>query len=273
MAKVCTSDGEFEPAKEDHRYKGIEGAFIRYISQRPNYYRAIYIRRGDDVYWYRAGRHNVEDRLEAPSDLSSAASVGQTPSGVDAMEQFRHPRYMKSTSPRYLREVLSARTLIPHKQMILVSPSLTKTLISPVGLIGLLISRVQQFGGYVTIITRPPRSSDIDAYRSFASRGIELHFHEQLNSRLYYFEVDAKQLDSEMSHVKSIGIVGSSELTEKSLNIVPSRAGEEYCLPDSVSEELCYEISEDDLEGAMEYCLDLASSTIDFETYIAQLNC
>lgn len=266
MAKVCDSEGGFEPAKEDHRFKGIEGGFIRYVSQRPNYYRAIYIRRGEDVYWYRAGRHQVEDRLEAPVELVVSGEIGGTPAGVDIMEKHRHPRYTKSARPRFLREVIASRTLIPHKHLVLVSPCLTKTMIAPTGPIGLLTDRMQQFGGYVTVITRPPRDSDIDAYRWFSSRGVELRLHSNLNARLYYFEVDDKQLDRELSHIKSMAIIGSAELTESSFNFpAPGGMAEKI-----VSEELCYEIAEDDIEGAMEFCLELTDATVDFDTFIAQ---
>lgn len=267
MAKICGADGSFEPAKEDHRFKGIEGGFIRYISQRPNYYRAIYIRRGDDVYWYRAGRHHVEDRLEPPADLVVVGEVGASPAGVDAMEKHRYPRYTKSVRPRYLREVIASRTLIPHKHLVLVSPSLTKTMIAPTGPIGILTDRAQQLGAYVTVITRPPRDSDIEAYRWFASRGVELRLHSNLNARLYYFEVDSKRLDSELAHIKSIAIIGSAELTESGFNYVGSGAQQ---IISSVTEELCYEIAESDIEGAMEFCLELTDATVDFDTFIAQ---
>lgn len=263
MAKVCNAVGEFEPAMDDHRYKGIDGGFIRYISQRPSYYRAIYVRRGEDIFWYRAGRHQVEDRLQPPREPIVGLPIGATPEGVDAAENHRNPRYTKSMRPRFLREVLSSRSLIPHKSLILVSPKLTANVISPAGVIGRLTDRVQELGGLVTVITRPPKDSDIGAYRWFASRGVDLRFHDRLNARLYYFEVNDQQLDRELSHIRTMAIVGSAELTERGLN---------YQIADgsAADEELCYEIGEDDIDGAMEFCLDLADTTVDFSTYVAQ---
>lgn len=265
MAKVCNSQGEFEIARDDHEYKGIPGGYIRYISQRPNYYRAIYIRRGDDIFWYRAGRHEVEDRLAAPAEPLQGVPVGATPDGTDLMEGHRHPRYTKSLRPRFLREVIAARSLIPHRQLILVSPRLTASTIGPLGPVGRLTDRAMELGGKVTVITRPPRDTEIGAYRWFASRGIDLLFHDKLNARLYYFEVDTDQLDSEMSKVRSIAVVGSAELTERGLN-------QQLPEGEAPDEELCYEIAEEDIEGAMEFCLELTDGTIDLAGYLMQRN-
>lgn len=265
MAKICNAQGEFEVAKDDHEYKGIQGGFIRYISQRPNYYRAIYIRRGGDIYWYRAGRHEVEDRLQPPPEPLGGTKLAPAPEGVDAMEAHRNPRYMKSLRPRFLHEVIAARSLIPHSQLILVSPRLTGTMIGPLGPVGKLVARAKEFGAQVTVITRPPRDREITHYRWFVSRGVDLLFHEKLNARLYYFEVDEKQLDPELAHIRSIAVVGSAELTELGLN-------QNLSDREVAQEELCYEIADDDIEGAMEFCLDLTSDAIDFTGYVARRN-
>lgn len=265
MAKVSNAEGDFEPAQDDHRYKGIGGAFIRYISRQPHYYRAIYIRRGADVYWYRAGRHNIEDRLQPPGEPLSGIQLGLTPEGTDAAAAHRHPRYTKSMRPRFLREVIYSRSLVPHRNLILVSPRLTTSLIAPTGAIGRLTDRAQQSGCSVTVITRPPIPREVEGFRWFASRGVDLMFHERLNARLYYFEVNEDQLDRELSHIRTIAIIGSAELTEAGLNAQ---------LPEgkTADEELCYEIAEDDVEGAIEFCLELTDETVDFRTYVATLN-
>lgn len=264
MAKVCNNQGEFEIARDDHEYRGIAGGYIRYISQRPNYYRAIYIRRGDDIFWYRAGRHEVEDRLAPPPELQGVP-LGATPPGVDLVEDHRHPRYTKSLRPRFLREVIAARSIVPHRQLILVSPRLTTSAIGPLGPVGRLTDRAVELGAKVTVITRPPRDADINAYRWLAARGTELLFHSRLNARLYYFEVDEAKLDPELSNVKSIAVVGSAELTEAGLNQQPAQG-------ETADEELCYEIGEDDIDGAMEFCLELTDGTIDLQGYLAQRN-
>ncbi len=89
--------------------------------------------------------------------------------------------------------------------------------------------------------------------------------HESLNARLYYFDVDVENLDPEMTGVRSIAVVGSAELTEQGLNN-QLRVGE------TADEELNYEIAEDDMDGAMEFCLELTGRSVDLGTYILQRN-
>ena len=39
LSKVIGSGGEFEADADDHRYKGIDGAWIRYVSRQTTAYR------------------------------------------------------------------------------------------------------------------------------------------------------------------------------------------------------------------------------------------
>src|SRR3954449_2651005 len=73
--KLFEGDGSFRPDINDHRYHGIEGAWIRYVSQGRSAFRVIYIKKGDEIFLYRAGQHSVEDNLAPPHDLSVAAQV------------------------------------------------------------------------------------------------------------------------------------------------------------------------------------------------------
>ncbi len=63
-------DGSFRPHRDDHRYDGIKDAWIRYVSRGTTAYRVIFIRKGPDIFLYRAGNHAVEDNLKAPDTLS-----------------------------------------------------------------------------------------------------------------------------------------------------------------------------------------------------------
>ena len=55
LSKVLGRDGSFRLDRDDHRFHGIEDAWIRVVSRGNTAYRVIYIRRGRDVYLYRAG--------------------------------------------------------------------------------------------------------------------------------------------------------------------------------------------------------------------------
>lgn len=261
LSKTVGADGGFEADADDHRYRGIEDGWIRYVSRQSTAYRAIFLRRGEDIYWYRAGSHSIEDRLQPPRDLTAAVMIGETPSGLDVMTVHRNPRYLKASEPRLLREVIASRVLVPHRNVALVTPRISASLFSPVGLIGRLISGVLEYGGTVSIITKPPSQRDLAQYRWLVDRGVDLLVHPRVNARMALFEVNDEQLDVEMINVGSMCVVGSSELTEAGLGLVGAQ---------DVHEELCYEILGDDLDGSNEYILKLADDALSLEVYIQQ---
>jgi hypothetical protein len=261
LEKVITPDGAFVPDADDHRFHGAEGAWIRYVSRQTTAYRAIFIRRGTDIYWYRAGGHSIEDRFRTPRDLAVAAEAGKAPVGLDALTEYRNPHYTKSTHPRYLREVLATRILVAHRNVVLISPTISTNLAAPDGLVGQLINSVIEYEGTVTMITRPPAHRNLSQYRWLAARGVDLLVHQHVNARLFYFEVNSERIHPDLSHHKSIALIGSAELTPKGLNT--GLVGEE---PD---EELCYEIAFDDLDGSYEFVLHLTDRALDLETYVA----
>ncbi|WP_320195587.1 hypothetical protein RMR10_001450 [Agrobacterium rosae] len=260
LSKVINSRGEFESNPDDHPYDGIDGAWIRYVSAKRSAYRAIFVKRGSDVYWYRAGEHSVEDNLSKPSKLDSAVPIGSAPAGAEALADYQHPRYVKSTQPRLLREVLSSRIPIPHREITLVSPNITLDLTHPNELLGRLIQSVIDNGGNVTAITSPPPPKSVWMYRTLASRGVELLIHPNLNARLYIFEVDKNNRQPEFDHHASAALIGSAELTRAGLNV-----GE---LPVPSKEELCYEIDSSDIDGALHFSLHLLDGSEDLETHL-----
>lgn len=259
LGKIVGAGGEFEADADDHRYRGIDNGWIRYVSRQSTAYRAIFLRRGNDIYWYRAGSHSIEDRLGAPQELVAAAVIGETPAGLDTLTSHRNSRYLKTSEPRLFREVLASRVLVPHSNVALVTPRLSTTLFSPGGLIGRLINSVIEFGGSVTVITKPPNARDLSQYRWLATRGVDLLVHRKINARLFLFEVDRDRLDREMAHLGSIAVVGSSELTEEGLGLAGSSEGHE---------ELCYEVASDDLDGSMEFLVKLAGDALSLEDHL-----
>jgi hypothetical protein len=260
LSKVIGSDGEFASDADDHRYNGIEGGWIRYISRQNTAYRAIFIRRGSDIYWYRAGGHSIENRLQSPRELVASVTFGEVPAGLDLLTSHRNPRYLKTSEPRLLREVLASRVLVPHRSISFITPRLSPTLFnSPGGLIGRLISSVLESSGTVTLITKPPNARELTQYRWLVSRGVDLLVHRFVNARLFLFEIDRDRLHSELTHLDSVGVIGSSELTEAGLGL--SDATE-------IHEELCYEIAGNDLDGSMEFLLKLAGDALSLENHL-----
>jgi hypothetical protein len=72
LKSVFDAKADFRVGDGDHRYKGIEDAWIRKVSGGSSAYRLIYIRKNNDIYLYRAGQHSIEDNLAAPKSLDSS---------------------------------------------------------------------------------------------------------------------------------------------------------------------------------------------------------
>ncbi|NZA27727.1 hypothetical protein H0E84_15205 [Luteimonas sp. SJ-92] len=263
LSKIVDGSGDFVPDADDHDYDGIEDARIRYISRGRTAFRAIFVRRDGHIYWYRAGNHSIEDRLQPPTRLDRAIEVRAAPQLVDLHAQYAFPNYLKSTEQRLLREVIASRVLVPHRSLTLVTPRISDQLFSPIGLIGRLISSVIELGGSVTLITAPPSERELRSYRWLVQRGVDLLVHPELNVRFLLFEVDHSNLDQEMRHIDSIAIIGSAELTQAGLG--DGAAG-------AIKEELCYQIGPDDLDGSSHFILHLADKALDLETHIRRSN-
>lgn len=86
LSKVLDSQGHFPSDSEDHRYEGIVDAWIRYVSMGGAAIRVVYIRKGQDVFLYRAGPHSVEDNLPKPKAGAEVVAV-LTPS-LDLAAQY-----------------------------------------------------------------------------------------------------------------------------------------------------------------------------------------
>jgi hypothetical protein len=260
LSKILTNDGGFAPDSDDHPYKGVPDLWIRYVSAGNSAYRAIFVRKGVDIYWYRAGEHSVENNLRSPATLAAAVPVAASPIETDVLGEHTRSRYLKSSHPRLLRELIGSRRLVPHKTLTMVSPRISLPLVAPTGDVGRLIDSVFEFGGAVSIITRPPGIRSLDQYNWLAARGVELLIHETVNARLFCFEVDREQLSDATGDKRSIAVVGSAEITNESLNISSASPCEE---------ELCYEIGEDDFDGSHQFIYHLVDAAVPFAVYRA----
>lgn len=258
LTKVIDSDGDFVIDGDDHRYEGISDAWIRYVSRSRTAYRVIFIRKGSEIYLYRAGEHAIEERLSAPKEM---VGIGvRDEEAKDASEKVQRPlsRYLKSCHERFLRDAVAPRRLIPHKSITLVSPFISTSILGPFSLLGEIASEVLANGRPVTIITLPPKADRLGEYELLAERSFHFLFHERLHSKLYLFETDRDQLSYHQQGVKDLVIIGSANLTEAGWNLGRNT---------DVQEELCYEIDSEDLDDAWDYLSRLTAAANDLDTY------
>ena len=255
--KVLGTNGAFRHDADDHRYHGIADAWIRYVSAGRTAFRVIYIRRQDDVLLYRAGPHSIEENLKSPPHgallvgVSDAAAVAE-PAPKGALEDPHVKRFWQNGRKRLLRNFLLGRRLMPHKEILLISPYVSLSLFERPHRFGTAIDNLVEDGAKVTLVTRWPAAAELEAYRELEARGIALLFHETLHAKLYIFSVrpDANKYRDQFHDA---AVIGSANLTEMGFGFDEK----------NFNEELCYELPLSAHEGAMEFAYQIANDSVD----------
>ena len=146
------------------------------------------------------------------------------------------------------------RRMIPHKEIVLVSPILSFAALSSTQRFGMVLDDLMEEGSTVTLVTRPPATKeDLQPFLDLEARGIKLAFHNRLHAKLYLFEVaeNATALN-DGKVVPNVAIVGSADLTEEGMGFVEPSL-----------EELCYELPDAAYDHALEFVLQLVHDSDD----------
>lgn len=265
LQKTLHPNGNFRPDADDHRYEGINDAWIRYVSRGRTAYRVIYLRSGANIYLFRAGTHNVEDRLAGPvpADMEAAVSVMQAgpelAAAVPAMPA-RAPRQAPKRpinrfrrhvpTPQINREIFSRRNL-PHKDIWLVAPFIDDHLFAPTAAFGKLLLDQVEDGASVVIITAPPKDRKIEWMEKLAERQVSIFVYPRLHTKLYCFVFDEnRRYEPGLrggDQYSSLILLGSANLTSVGMALETQR----------VNEELCYVVPEDEIGYVESYVLEL----------------
>ncbi len=265
LKKTLYPDGNFRPDTNDHRYEGIEGAWIRYVSRSRTAYRVIYLHRGDNIYLFRAGEHSVEDRLTAPAVGVVEAAVPVLESGLDVADALAtiptqeasqaptHPinRFKRNVPmPQISHEIFSRRNL-PHKDIWLVAPFVNGDLFAPTAAFGKLLLDQVEDGARVVLITAPPKDKRIDWMENLAERQVDIYVYPRLHTKLYCFVFDdSRRYEPGLrdgSRYSSLILLGSANLTSVGMALDDGRC----------NEELCYVVPEDEIGFVEEYVIEL----------------
>ena len=265
LKKTLRPDGSFRSDVDDHRYEGVEDAWIRYVSRGRTAYRVIYLRSGDNIYLFRAGVHSIEDRLVAPAVDAVVAAVPVAEIGrkdtvaADTMS-IREPtrasdyfvnRFKRNVpTPQIRREIFSRRNL-PHRDIWLVVPFVNGDLVAPTATFGQLLLDQAEDGASVVLITAPPKDKNISWMERLAERQVSIFVYPRLHTKLYCFVFDEKRRDEpgmrNGDRYSSLILLGSANLTSVGMAL-----DEDRC-----NEELCYAVPEDAIGYVESYVAEL----------------
>lgn len=261
LNQIIDDQGSFKPGKDDHRYHGIENAWIRYISGGTTAYRLIFIQNGDDVHLYRAGQHSIEDKLTKPTGLDKSISVS-TFAVSDAKKYTQYPAYddgtlLKSKNEVLLSKTITALTHVGHKEIYLVSPFISDGVLDKFSPFGRFLDKMIEDGADVYLITAPPIQSKISYFQTLAERNINVYFYKNLHAKLYIFEIDQATLNQYTKDTTDTAILGSANLTDMGLAFSGTGG----------NEELCYRLPISKYTEAKDYVYWLVSHSEDLITY------
>lgn len=271
LRRTLSDQGTWTQHNEDHRYRDIENAWIRYVSTGSPAYRVIYIRSGGDIYLYRAGPHSVEDRLPVPRarDYAEAVAVDADGGEVEAVRRMidsaestvmAPTRFVGSRRNGAIHRSLVGRRNLPHKEIWLVSPIVDPAVLRPTASLGGVLAAQVEDGASVSIVTSLPHDRDIAWMEDLEARDMGVFVHPRLHTKLYCFVFDESRRFArgvpEDASAGSLIMVGSVDLTEQVLG------ADEI---DDVIEELCYLPPEEELEFVMSYLTEIIDEGFDLK--------
>lgn len=260
LDQVFDRDGMYRPDPNDHRMRDVEDAWIRYVSAGRTAYRLIYIKKGDDIFLFRAGGHSIEDEVVTIAVESIARGATSNPA-LNLTGGNPHHSHMgdllKTSQPKLLSKVLHALRFVRHREIYLVSPFISEATMHSRAPFGSFIDRAIEENTAVVLVTRACESPKWNFLDDLESRGIMLHLHPSLHAKLYVFEVDSTTTGPFNCDISATAILGSANLTEQGLSL----SG------DGGNEELCYRLPLSQYWEAKQYAEWLIMHSTDYLTY------
>jgi phospholipase D-like protein len=223
-------DGAFTADRDDHRYEGIRDAWIRYVTRGTTAYRVIFIRKGADVFLYRAGVHSVEDRLAPPIGVGDALQIRPVPAEQEAKaaDAMQAGCLLKTTEATFIRRHIESMYHVKHNEISIVSPFIDLELLESRHGFGRFLDRAVEENTMVVVITSYEQDEKrLSTFKNLEERGICVYFLAGLHSKLYLFDVDLASRNNWQRGVQSHAIIGSSNLTNVGLGFGDGKCNEE----------------------------------------------
>jgi len=257
------NDGNFTSNAYDHRYNNIDNAWIRRVSGGKTAFRVIFIQNEKGIYLYRAGTHQIEDKLSPPTSLDGSNPIQQTKTKSKVRVTIQNLGVLLQTlEPMFLNKEIVAMYHIAHKEIILISPYLSFDILDRFHHFGRFLDRAIEEQTEISLITRPPEEEGaLDFFRQLDERSIFVYFSEKLHAKMYFFDINQRKTPEYLREMPSSVIIGSANLTKSGI-----------CFSDEkLNDELCYKLPLEKHGEAYAYAKKLIKRSVDYRTYILKL--
>ena len=253
LQKTILRNGTFRENGDDHRYRGVARAWIRYISRGTTAYRVIFFRSGPNIFLFRAGEHSIETRLRSPRDEAFDAAICVTepePGLAESIALLPPPtartpaepspdRFLRNNPTPEINRAIFSRRNLPHRDIWLVAPFIKSEFLLPTAHLGKMLYEQVEDGANVILITAPPKDLNIQWLEQLDERNIGVCLYPRLHSKLYCFVLDENRKFErglpDPSRLSSLLLIGSANITGAGLALNGKTWNEELCysVPDS----------------------------------------
>ena len=260
---TVNKDGVFLDDADDHRYQGIEDAWIRYVSKGAPGYRVIYIKQGENIYLYCAGKHDIERKLKPLRDMTSvipieSVQVVQHAQWPKQWQGFDMGKLYKTSEPEYLSKVIRSMYHIGHEEIFIISPFISIELLDSKYHFGRFLDKAIEEKTVVVLITKPPEDDELGLYRRLEERDILVYFSDNLHTKLYIFNINRSTLNKYQEKMTSIAILGSANFTKVGIGFDDILA----------QEELCYRVPVEKFQELHDYASRIIRKSTNFQKYV-----
>lgn len=265
LDKLFDDKFEFKRDKDDHRYNGVQDAWIRDISKGSTAYRSIYIRKGESVYLYRTGTKKIEENLVQPNLDGTIFGLQDFKVEVTSYinQSFESGKLLRSPEPQELSKEIFKFIHIPLREMWIVSPVISREMFDNTNIFGKFINKVLENNAIVTVVTRPPSHEDIKFFDKLEEeKEIIVLYNKTLHAKLWYFSIDTNVIipSNIESGYTNTAILGSADLTMNGLGLNNSN-------PENNNIELCYRLPYEKNDEFYKYCDYLFDQSIEHSKY------
>lgn len=231
-------------SRNDHRYKGLPNAWIRYVSRGNSALRIVFLRYSTGVVFYRGGLHSIEESISAPS-MAPEELVDLHSTDEDLVDQeeimVAANTILTNHEGKRIFSAFMGRSHFPTSEIFLISPFISHEILSPHRHIGKKLRYFKGQGCEIYVITRAEDyETHLDLHERLERSGIELRFLPNLHSKIYFFRTDRSYQDVELRNAPHLAIVGSSNLTFSGISDQPNLGNQEinYVVDTSAVENL-----------------------------------